>query len=95
MIQRGTPRTNIDYAKNMQDHQEAIEGRLSERLSITQRESRKQRRQENLSRKPPTKNGCKVMIPSLKEEDGGITTNRERILEIIMCRIPIGSCMRM
>ena len=24
---------------------------------------------------------CRVMIPSLKEEDGSITTNRERILE--------------
>ena len=27
------------------------------------------------------KEECKVMIPSLKEEDGSITTNRERILE--------------
>ena len=27
------------------------------------------------------KEGCRVMIPSLKEEDGTITTNRERILE--------------
>ena len=32
-------------------------------------------------KKATTKEECKVMIPSLKEEDGSITTNRERILE--------------
>ena len=32
-------------------------------------------------KKVTTKEECKVMIPSLKEEDGSITTNRKRILE--------------
>ena len=32
-------------------------------------------------KKATTKEECKVMIPSLKEEDGSIITNRERILE--------------
>ena len=32
-------------------------------------------------KKATNKEECRVMIPSLKEEDGSITTNRERILE--------------
>ena len=32
-------------------------------------------------KKATTKEECKVMIPSLKEEDGSITVNRERVLE--------------
>ena len=32
-------------------------------------------------KKATNKEECKVMIPSLKEEDGSIITNRERILE--------------
>ena len=32
-------------------------------------------------KKATNKEKCKVMMPSLKEEDGSITTNRERILE--------------
>ena len=32
-------------------------------------------------KKATTKEECKVMIPSLKEEDGSIITNSERILE--------------
>ena len=32
-------------------------------------------------RKATNKEECKVMIPSLNEEDGSITTNGERILE--------------
>ena len=36
-------------------------------------------------KKATNKEECNVMIPSLKEEDGNIITNRERILE--MCRV--------
>ena len=32
-------------------------------------------------RKATNREQCKVMISSLKEEDGSITTNRKRILE--------------
>ncbi|MEE4247402.1 MAG: reverse transcriptase domain-containing protein [Kangiellaceae bacterium] len=36
---------------------------------------------KGLKKSVSTKDGCKVMIPSLKEQDGTTTTNRERILE--------------
>ena len=38
------------------------------------------------------KGECKIMIPSQKEEDGSVTTNRERILE--GCAESLRSCMR-
>ena len=37
-------------------------------------------------KKATTKQECKVMIPSVKEEDGSIITNRERIFKK-MCRV--------
>ena len=78
MIERGVPRTNIEYAE--------ICKTVRKLLTDDIRECNSMRVKEEVEtgkglKKATTKEECKVMIPSLKEEDRSIITNRERILE--------------
>ena len=79
MIQRGTPRTNIEYAETCKTIRKLLRKDVREYNTTRVKEAVETGKR---FKKATNKERCKVMIPSLKEEDRSITTNRQRILEI-------------
>ena len=78
MIERGIPRTNIEYAEICKTVRKLLRDDIREYNTMRVKEAVETGKG---LKKATTKEECKVMIPSLKEEDGSIITNRERILE--------------
>ena len=74
MIERGIPRTNIDYAEICKTVRRVL--RNDSREYNTMRVEEEVEAGRGL-KKATNKEECKVMIPSLKEEDVIINTNRE------------------
>ena len=89
MIGRGIPRTNIEYVEICKTVRKLLRDDIREYNTMRVKEAVETGKG---LKKVTNKEECKVMIPSLKEEDGSITTNRERILE--RCAVFIRSCMR-
>ena len=78
MIERGIPRTNIEYAEICKTVRKLLRNDIRQYNTMGVKEAVETGR----GLKEATNKGeCKVMILSLKEEDGSIITNRERILE--------------
>ena len=78
MIERGISRGNIEYAEICKTVGKLLRDDIREYNTMRVKEAVETGKG---LRKATTKEECKVMIPSLKEEDGSIITNRERILE--------------
>ena len=78
MIERGIPRANIEYADICKTVRKLLRDGIREYNTMRVKEAVKT---GNVLKKATTKEECKVMIPSLKEEDGSIITDSERILE--------------
>ena len=75
MIERGIPRTNIEYAEICKTVRKLLRDNIREYSTMRVKEAVETGRG---LKKATTKEECKVMIPSLKEENGSIITNRER-----------------
>ena len=90
MIERGIPRTDIEYAEICKTVRKLLRDDIREYNNMRVKEAVETGK---AIKKANNKEKCKVMIPSLKEEDGSITTNRERILERDV-QSSIKSCMR-
>ena len=75
---RGIPPTNIEYTEICKTVRKLLRDDIREYNTMTVKESVETGKG---LKKATNKEECKVMIPSLKEEDGSIITNRERILE--------------
>ena len=78
MIEKGLPGANIAYAEICKTVRKLSRDDI--RQYNTMRVKKAVETGKGL-KKDATKEECKVMIPSLKEEDGSIITNKERILE--------------
>ena len=78
MVEREIPRTNIDYGEICKTVRKLL--RDDSREYNTMRVTEAVKTGKGL-KKATINEECKVMIPSLKEEDGSIITNREIILE--------------
>ena len=78
IIERGIPRSNIEYAEICKTVRKLLRDDIRE--YNTTRVKKAVETGKGL-KKATTKEEYKVMIPSLKEEDGSIITTRERILE--------------
>ena len=78
MIERGLPRTNIEYAKIGKSARKLLTDDIREYNTMRVKEAVET---EKGLKQALTKEKCKVMIPSLKEEDESIITNIEGILE--------------
>ena len=78
MIERGTPRTNIEYMERCKTVRKLLRDDIREYNTMRVKEAVETGK---AIKKATNKEECKVMIPSLKDEDGSIITNRERILE--------------
>ena len=77
MTKRGIPHTNIEYVEIRKTARKLLRDDIREYNTMTVKEAV----ETGKGFKKATKKECKVLIPSLKEEDGSITTNRERIFE--------------
>ena len=82
MIEREIPRTNTEYAEYSRPIGKLVRDDIRDCNTIRVREAVET---GNVFKKAAKKE-YKVMIPSLKEEDGSITTNREAIFRE-MCRV--------
>ena len=78
MIDKGTPRTSIEYAEICKTIRKLVRDDIREYNTI--RVKKAVETGQGL-RKATNREQCRVMIPSLKEEDASITINRERIVE--------------
>ena len=78
MIDGGIPRTNIEFAEICKTVRKLLRNDIRAYNTMRVKEAVDTGRG---LKKAANKEECKVMIPSLKEEVGSITTNRERILE--------------
>ena len=82
MIERGIPRTNIEYAEICKTARKLLRDDIREYNTTRVKKAVETGKGLQMA---TTKEECKVMIPSLKEEDGSIIINVERILEV--CRV--------
>ena len=78
MIESGIPCTNIEYAEIGKTMRKLCRDDVTEYNTV--RVNKAVETGKSL-RKPTNEEECTVVIPSLKEEDEGITINRERILK--------------
>ena len=78
MIERGISRANIEYAEICKTIRNLLRDDIREYNTMRVKEAVETGKG---LKKATTKEEYKLMIPSLKEEDGNIITNRERILE--------------
>ena len=83
MIQRGIPRANIEYAEICKTVRKLLRADIREYNTMRVMEAVET---EKGPKKATTKEECKGMIPLLKEEDGSIITNREKLFRE-MCRV--------
>ena len=74
MIERGIPRTNIEYVEICKTIRKLVRDGIRENNSIRVKEEVEAGKG---LKKATTKEECEAMSPLLKEEDGSITTNRE------------------
>ena len=79
MTQRGTPHANIEYAETCKTIRKLLREDVTEYNTTRVEEAVETGKR---LKKAANKERCKVIIPSLKDEDRNITTSRERILEI-------------
>ena len=78
MIERGLPGTNIEYPEIRKTVRKLLRNDIREYNTMGVKEAVETGKGLE---KATNEEECKVMIPSLKEEDGSIITNGERILE--------------
>ena len=78
MIERGIRRTNIEYAEIYTTARKLLRDDTREYNTMRVKEAVETGKE---LKKATTKEECNVLLPSLGEDDGSITTNRERILE--------------
>ena len=78
IIERRIPRTHIEHADICKTVRKLSRDDIREYNTMRVKEAVETGKG---LKKATTKEECKVMIPSLKEEDGSIITNRERILK--------------
>ena len=73
IIERGIPSTNIEYAEICKAVRQLLRDDIREYNTMRVKEAVDTGKG---LKKATNKEECKVMIPSLKEEDGSFTTNR-------------------
>ena len=78
MIERGMPRTDIEYAEICKTVRKLWGDGIREYNTMRVKQAAETGKGLN---KATNKEECIVMIPSLKEEDGSITTKREGLSE--------------
>jgi len=74
-----TARQKIEYSELCKTIRKRMRDDIREHNTVRVREAIESGR--GLQKAGNSREGCKILIPSLKEEDGTITTSRERILE--------------
>jgi len=72
-------REKIEYSELCKTIRKSMREDIREHNTMRIREAIESGR--GLQKATNSREGCKVLIPSLKEQDGTVTTNRERILE--------------